>query len=107
VFCSRYEIRTIAFAVLVAFSVALLGACGPSEFEREKLAFEKKKYDDEQAAKAQAAQKEEQDRKEQKENWMSCRLEASSEYDGEFKLWGTPVPGKPGVRNGPVTNLRI
>jgi hypothetical protein len=96
---------TIAVAFMLALSMALC-SCGPSEFEKEKLAFEKKKYEDEQAAKAEAARKEEEDKQEQKQHWMSCRSTAQAEYDNEFKFWGTPVPGKPGVRNGPVNQMQ-
>jgi hypothetical protein len=90
---------------MVCFSVVLC-ACGPSDFEKEKLAFEKKKYEDEQATKADAARKEEEDKNEQKDRWMHCRTTAESEFNDEVKLWGTPVPGKPGIRNGPANQLQ-
>jgi hypothetical protein len=80
----------------------ILTACGPSDFEREKLAFEEKKYNDEQAAKAVAAQKEEEDKQQQIQRWNACRSAALSDYNAEFSIWGEPVPGKPGVRNGPA-----
>jgi hypothetical protein len=89
---------------LVLSSVLL--SCGPSDFEKEKLAFEEQKYKDEQAAKAEAARKEEQDKNEQRMKWNNCNLEAELNYDGEVKLWGEPVPGKPGVRNGPANQLK-
>jgi hypothetical protein len=88
----------------VIFSL-MLASCGPSDFEKQKLAFEQQKYKDEQAAKAEAAEKEEQDKKEQTDRWMNCRVSASDEYDREFKLWGWPSPGEPGVRNGPANQF--
>jgi hypothetical protein len=89
----------------LALSMAV-SACGPSEFEKEKLAFEKKKYEDERAAKAEATRKEEEDKEGQKQHWMSCRTTADTDFNDEVKLWGTPVPGKPGVRNGPANQLQ-
>jgi hypothetical protein len=83
-----------------------LVACGPSDFEKQKLAFEQQKYKDEQAAKVAAAQKEEQDKKEQTDRWTNCRLMADDEYNAEIKAWGEPVPGKPGIRNGPANQLK-
>lgn len=96
--------KTRNLALLLGLCFAFV-ACGPSDFEKEKLAFEKKKYEDEQAAKAEAARKDEEDKAEQKQNWMDCRIAADKAYDEEFKYWGTPVPGKPGVRNGPVQQM--
>ena len=90
---------------VLAFSLLLAG-CGPSDFERQKLAFEQQKYKDEQAAKAEAAQREEDDKKEQKEHWMNCRLASENEYNDEVKVWGKPVPGKPGILNGPANQLQ-
>jgi hypothetical protein len=89
--------KIVAVTVLV-----LLSACGPSDFEKQKLAFEQQKYKDEQASKAEAARKEEQDKNEQMMRWSTCRILAQNEYDSDFKLWGEPVPGKPGVRSGPA-----
>ena len=63
-------------------------------------------YKDEQAAKAEAARKEEQDKQEQAVRWGNCRLQAETEYDDEEKIWGEPVPGKPGVRSGPAKQLQ-
>jgi hypothetical protein len=101
---SQTKARAVANFVL-ALSLALC-ACGPSEFEKEKLAFEKKKYEDAQTAKADAARKEEEDKQEQKQLWISCRTTAETEFNDEVKLWGTPVPGKPGIRNGPANQLQ-
>jgi hypothetical protein len=90
----------------IAALALLLVACGPSDFERQKLAFEEQKYKDEQAAKAAAAQKEAEDKQEQKQHWMACRSAAELEYNGDFEHWGTPVPGKPGIRNGPANQMQ-
>jgi hypothetical protein len=93
-------------------SIAALGlclflvACGPSDFEKQKLAFEQQKYKDEQAAKAAAAEKEEEDKREQKERWMNCRISADNDFNSEFKNWGEPDPGKPGIRNGPANQYK-
>jgi hypothetical protein len=87
--------------VLLVLSL-FLAACGPSDFEKQKLEFERQKYNDEQAAKAEAARKEDQDRQDQKTHWMGCRVAAEDQYSQEFKMWGEPVPGKPGVRSGPT-----
>jgi hypothetical protein len=84
----------------------LLAACGPSDFEKQKLAFEQQKYKDEQAAKVEAARKEEEDKQEQKRRWIECRAAAENEYNQKMKLWGEPVAGKPGVRSGPANQLR-
>lgn len=84
----------------------LLASCGPSDFEKQKLAFEQQKYRDEQAAKAEAANKEEQDIKEQKDRWMQCRVSAESEYNADFETWGEPIPSKPGMRSGPANQLQ-
>jgi hypothetical protein len=84
----------------------LLAGCGPSDFEREKLAFEKQKYQDEQAAKAKAAQDEEDDKREQKERWMNCREAAERDFNSEWKNWGEPAPGKPDLRNGPANQMQ-
>jgi hypothetical protein len=84
----------------------MIAACGPSDFERQKLAFEEQKYKDEQAAKAEAARKEEEDKQEQVERWKACRRTASEEYDNEFKMWGEPIRGKPGMRSGPANQLQ-
>jgi hypothetical protein len=93
--------------VLVVLVLSIvLSSCGPSDFEKEKLAFEEKKYNDEQAAKAEAARKEEQDKQEQGIKWATCRQGAQLEFDDEFKLWGEPVPGKPGIRSGPANQKK-
>lgn len=92
---------------IAALAVSLtLAACGPSDFEKQKLAFEQQKYRDEQAAKAEAARKEEEDKEEQRTRWTNCRLAASQQYDNDFKIWGSPVPGKPGIRSGPANQLQ-
>ena len=83
----------------------MLAACGPSDFEKQKLAFEQQKYKDEQAAKAEAARKDEEDKQEQTEHWKACRLAAEADYNDDFKMWGEAVPGKPGIRNGPANQL--
>jgi hypothetical protein len=84
----------------------LLASCGPSDFEKQKLAFEQQKYKDEQAAKAKAAQDEANDKKEQKDRWVNCRVAAQAEFESDMKTWGEPVPGKPGIRNGPANQLK-
>jgi hypothetical protein len=94
------------FAAACSILSILMIACGPSDFEKQKLAFEQQKYNDEKAAKTEAARKEEEDKNEQKSKWMACRVAASSDYDDEFKLWGQPVPGKPGIRTGPANQLK-
>jgi hypothetical protein len=94
------------YSILVFGLSLMLAACGPSDFEKQKLAFEQQKYKDEQAAKAEAAQKEEEDKKEQKDHWMHCRLAAEEAYNQEEKVWGEPVPGKPGLRSGPANQLQ-
>ena len=83
-----------------------LAACGPSEYDKQRLAFEEQKYKDEQAAKAQAAAKEAEDKQEQSARWFACRARADNEYNNEESLWGEPVPGKPGVRSGPANQLQ-
>jgi len=122
--------RVIAALVL---SLVLAG-CGPSELEKERLAFEEKKYNDEQAARAEAAKREaeklafEQQKEAEKlafeqqkyrdeqaakaaaaskerTNWLMCRSEAEQEYNNEFKYWGEPVAGEAGVRNGPSAQM--
>jgi hypothetical protein len=93
------------FLVPLVFSF-VLSSCGPSNFEKEKLAFEEQKYKDEQAAKAEAARKEEQDKNEQAMKWRSCRFEAEAEYDSDFKMWGEPIHGKPGQRSGPANQMQ-
>lgn len=85
---------------------SILAGCGPSDFERQKLAFEQQKYKDEQAAKAEAARQEEADKADQKSRWMSCRLAAAQQYSDDLKNWGEPVPGKPGIRSGPANQLQ-
>jgi hypothetical protein len=94
--------RTLGACCLLLF----LAACGPSEYDKQKLAFEQQKYNDEQAAKAKAAADEAQDKQEQTERWRNCRMIAESEYNDELDVWGEPVPGKPGVRNGPANQLQ-
>lgn len=95
--------HTLVTAVVMSL---LLSACGPSDFEKQKLAFEQQKYKDEQAAKAEAARKEEQDKSEQAVRWSNCRMAAQNEFDSDLKLWGQPVPGKQGVRSGPANQLQ-
>ncbi len=51
----------LLFVPAFVFSL-MVEACGPSDFERQKLAFEEQKYKDEQAAKAEAARQEEADK---------------------------------------------
>ena len=80
-------------------------ACGPSDFERQKLAFEEQKYKDEQAAKAEAARQETQDKQEQTSRWQACRVSAETEFNNEVKMWGEPT-GKPGIRSGPANQLQ-
>jgi hypothetical protein len=84
----------------------LAAACGPSDFEKQKLAFEEQKYRDEQAAKAEAARQEAEDKREPTNRWQACRIAAQGDYDSEFKFWGEPVLGKPGVRNGPANQMQ-
>jgi hypothetical protein len=84
----------------------MAGACGPSDFERQKLAFEEQKYKDEQAAKAEAVRQEAEDKQQQTNRWSTCRLTAEQEFNHEVKVWGEPVPGKPGLRNGPANQLQ-
>jgi hypothetical protein len=91
--------------VALVLSVAL-SSCGPSDFEKQKLAFEQQKYKDEQAARVETAQAEERDKNEQTMKWRNCRLEAEMEYDSDFKMWGEPIPGKPGQRSGPANQLQ-
>jgi hypothetical protein len=90
---------------LIVTVTSMLAGCGPSDFEKEKLAFEQQKYKDEQAAKAEATRKEEEDKEEQKKHWMDCRISAEQEYNNSFKSWGSPIPGKPGMRSGPANRL--
>ena len=94
------------YMVLVLTLCLALSASGPSDFEKEKLAFEKQKYADEQAGKAEAARKDEEDKTEQKRQWSACRLAASDDYNNEWKSWGEPSPGKPGIRSGPANQLQ-
>ncbi len=94
--------RRTATALIFA---SMLAACGPSDFEKQKLAFEQQKYRDEQAAKAEAARKEAEDVEQQTQRWKACRLAAENEYNSDFKTWGNPVPGKPGIRSGPANQL--
>jgi hypothetical protein len=91
----------LLFVPAFMFSL-MVDACGPSDFERQKLAFEEQKYKDEQAAKAEAARQEEADKQEQTNRWRTCRVTAEQEYNDDVKVWGEPVPGKPGIRNGPA-----
>ena len=83
----------------------IITACGPSDFEKQKLAFEQQKYKDEQAAKTEIARNEEQEKLEQRMNWSTCREKATLEYDNDFKYWGEPVHEKTGVRNGPINQM--
>ena len=92
-------IATCALSLMVA-------ACGPSDFERQKLAFEQQKYKDEQDAKAEAARKETEDKEEQIEQWRNCRVSAETDFNNEVEAWGQPVPGKRGMRNGPANQLQ-
>jgi hypothetical protein len=92
-------------AIAAIYLSCFLVACGPSDFEKQKLEFERQKYNDEQAAKAEAARKEEEDKQEQKTRWMNCRVAAENEYNQDVKTWGEPVPGKPGIRSGPAKQL--
>jgi hypothetical protein len=95
-----------ALLALATFVLCLfLGACGPSDYEKQKLAFEMQKYKDEQAAKAEAARKEAEDKQEQTDRWKTCRIAADGEYNDDFKHWGEPAPGKPGIRSGPANQL--
>jgi hypothetical protein len=92
--------------VIAALALSLvLAGCGPSDYEREKLAFEEKKYNDEQAAKAEAAKQEAEAAEREKTNWLMCRADAEQAYNNDFKYWGEPVPGKSGVRNGPIAQM--
>lgn len=97
--------KSLAITAFVLTAPMLIG-CGPSDFEKEKLAFEKRKYEDEQRAKADAARQEAQDQQNQLVKWRACRASAESDYDSEFNMWGEPVSGKTGVRNGPANQLR-
>ena len=86
--------------VIAALALSLvLAGCGPSELEKERLAFEEKKYNDEQAAKAAAAKQEEgrlafeqqkyrdeqaargEATRKERINWVMCRSEAEQEYN--------------------------
>jgi hypothetical protein len=89
----------------MAAMLLVLAGCGPSDFEKQKLAFEQQKYKDEQAAKAEATQKEEEDKKDQTRRWMVCRQTAQDSYNQDFKTWGEPVSGKPGLRSGPAKQI--
>lgn len=82
-----------------------LAGCGPSDFEKRKLALEEQKYKDAKAAKEEAQRKEEEEKKKQKELWMNCRVRAETDYNSEFSMWGEPVPGKPGQRQGRADQL--
>ena len=93
--------RTLAILALVP----IFTGCGASDLERQKLAFEQQKYKDEQVAKAEAARKDEQDKAEQTTHWITCRRAATEQYDNDLKNWGSPVPGKPGIRSGPANQL--
>ena len=75
------------------------------DLEKQRLAFEQQRYRDEQAAKAEAARKEEENKRQQGMNWYLCRSGATAEYDQDFKLWGEPDPQKRGVRHGPANQL--
>ncbi len=84
----------------------MVAACGPSDFEKEKLRFEQQKYKDEQDAKAEVARKETEDKQEQMDRWKHCRVSAETDFNSEVEAWGQPVPGKPGMRNGPANQLQ-
>jgi hypothetical protein len=94
--------KTLALTYAMTVFCLSFAGCGPSDFERQKLAFEQQKYNDEQAAKAEAARKEAEDKQEQSTRWQACRVAAEDEYNREFSHWGSPVPGQPGIRNGPT-----
>ena len=83
----------------------VLVACGPSDFEKQKLAFEERKYNDEQAAKTEAARLDALDKEEQSGKWSSCRVKAEGDFNDEVKLWGEPT-GKAGIRSGPANQLQ-
>jgi hypothetical protein len=97
----------IKHAIAAIYLSCFLVACGPSDFEKQKLAFEQQKYKDEQAAKAQAARLEEEDKQQQKSRWISCRATADQEFNDDVKSWGEPVPGKPDARNVPANQLQL
>jgi hypothetical protein len=101
----RYALLVpLLFVPVFVFSL-MVEACGPSDFERQKLAFEEQKYKDEQAAKTEAARQEAADKQEQTSRWQACRFAAEGDYNNEFKLWGVPVPAKPGIRSGPASQF--
>ncbi len=101
----KFGWRKVKNAIAVLALGSMLAACGPSDFEKQKLAFEQQKYKDEQAAKAEAARKEEEDKQQQTQRWQACRMAAENEYASDLKNWGDPVPGKPGIRRGPANQL--
>src|SRR5690348_5365888 len=94
--------RVIAALVL---SLVLAG-CGPSELDKERLAFEEKKYNDEQEGKADALSKEQKEIQQKTQHWSAIRLAANQDYNYEFKYWSEPVPGKLRVRNGPIEQMQ-
>jgi hypothetical protein len=94
--------KAFVFACVMTSVWLSFAGCGPSDFEKQKLAFEMQKYQDEQTAKTEAARKEAEDKEEQSTRWKACRYEAGEEFNREFSHWGEPVPGKPGIRNGPT-----
>ena len=95
------------FALLIFFAISLSAtSCGPSSYEREKLAFEEQKYKDEQTAKADAAQREVEDKQEQVERWRTCRVASENDFNDEINNWGELIPGKHGLRRGPANQLQ-
>lgn len=87
--------RKLFLTSLIIFYSA---GCGPSDFERQKLAFEQQKY------KAVAIQKEADEKDDQQVQWRDCRSAAVEEYYADFERWSKPAPGKPG--NGPANQLQ-
>jgi hypothetical protein len=96
---------TSGILILAAVSLSTM-SCGPSNYEREKLAFEEQKYKDEQTAKADAARREVEDKQEQVERWRTCRVAAENDFNDEINNWGELIPGKHGLRRGPANQLQ-
>ena len=94
--------KTLLAIAIIA--LAVVGA-GLWQLQRQRLAFEEQQYKDQQAAKAEAAQKEAADKEQQAERWRLCRAASEDEYNSDFRTWGDPVPGKPGMRSGPATQI--
>lgn len=90
-----------ALAIAYYFAIAL------PENQRERLAFEKQKYENEWKKKASDEERQFTEKEANARELSECLLQVESDYWSYIKLNGNPVPGKAGTYTARISTWNI